>query len=88
MDATGKEKTLKGSASKNTKVQFLCFLFLFFQNRASAVSVNCVYKHKALNVPSKREIVHESYEGLSASSVLSMLVFAGSLYQDTYNTSA
>lgn len=52
------------------------------------MSVNCVYKHKALNVPSKCEIVHESYEGLSASSVLSMLVFAGSLYQDTYNTSA
>lgn len=30
MDATGKEKTLKGSASKNTEVQFL-FVFFFFR---------------------------------------------------------
>lgn len=43
MDATGKEKTLKGSASKNTKVQFLCFLFLFFLEQGfSCVSELCI----------------------------------------------
>jgi len=49
MDATGKKKELKCSASENNEGQI--FLKQF------QLSVNCVYKHKASNVPPKCEIV-------------------------------